>query len=87
MRWDVGRFRRPRRRLKLQQVDFRQHGRAPWALTVGGQGGAFGSLAAALRAGASAASGISRGTKIFCQTCLSHKGYPLYGQNHFWTGF
>jgi hypothetical protein len=53
-------LRRPHRRLKLQQVDVRQHGRAPWcALTVSGQGGAFGSLAAAaLRAGASADSGI-----------------------------
>jgi hypothetical protein len=25
--------------------------------------------------------------KIFLQKRLSHKGYPLYGQNHFWTGF
>ena len=35
-------------------IDFRQHGRAPWcALTVSGQGGAFGSLAGpAIRAGA-----------------------------------
>src|SRR5262252_2556951 len=41
-------LRRSHRRLKLQQIDFRQHGRAPWcALTVSGQGGAFGSLAAA----------------------------------------
>ena len=41
-------------------IDFREHGRAQWcALTVSGQGGAFGSLAAAaLRAGASADSGI-----------------------------
>src|SRR5262249_2153043 len=62
-----GRGHRFLRRLKLQEVDFRQHGHAPWcALTVSGQGGAFGSLAAAaLRAGASADSGISPGTKIF----------------------
>jgi hypothetical protein len=25
--------------------------------------------------------------KIFLQKRLSHKGYRLYGQNHFWTGF
>jgi hypothetical protein len=25
--------------------------------------------------------------KIFLQKRLSHKGYPLYGQDHFWTGF
>ena len=39
---------------------FRRHGRAPWcALAVSGQGGAFGSLAAAvLRAGAGADSRI-----------------------------
>ena len=81
---------RSHRRLKLQQVDFRQHGRAPWcALTVSGQGGAFGSLAAAaLRAGASADSGIlSRHQKFFLQKRLHTKATPLYGQNHFWTGF
>jgi hypothetical protein len=46
---------RPHRRFKLQDVDFLQHGHAPCcALTVSGQGEAFGSLAAAaLRAGAS----------------------------------
>src|SRR6516165_6974228 len=33
-----------------------------------------------------AASGISPGTKNSLQKRLSHKGYPLYGQNHFWTG-
>jgi hypothetical protein len=77
-------------RLKLQQVDFRQHGPAPWcALTVSGQGGAFGSLAAAaLRAGASAASGIlSRHQKFLLQKRLSHKGYPLYGQKPFLDRF
>src|SRR5262249_36865229 len=33
-----------------------------------------------------AASRISA-PKIFLQKRLSHKGYPLYGQNHFWTVF
>src|SRR5262249_9479299 len=84
-------LRRPHRRLKLQQVDFRQHGRAPWcALTVSEQGGAFGSLAArAPRAGASADSGIlSRHQKFFFKNVLRQKGYPpLGGRNRFWTGF
>src|SRR5262245_58279145 len=31
---------------------------------------------------------ISPGTKnFFLQKRLSHKGDPLYGQNHFWRGF
>ena len=30
---------------------------------------------------------LSRHQKIFLQKRLSHKGYRLYGQNHFWTGF
>src|SRR5262249_61986124 len=75
-------LRRPRRRLKLQQVDFRQHGRAPWcALTVSGQGGAFGSLAAAaLRAGASADSGIlSRNCNFFSKTSSVRKATPFWG--------
>ena len=82
-------LRRPHRRLKLQQVDFRQHGRAPWcALTVSGQGGAFGSLARMPYALALAPPAESSpGSKIFfLQKRLSYKGYPLYGQNHFWTG-
>ena len=29
----------------------------------------------------------SPGTKNFFAKTSSHKGYPLYGQNHFWTGF
>src|SRR6516165_3847652 len=75
-------LRRSHRRLKLQQVDFRQHGRAPWcALTVSGQGGAFGSLAAAaLRAGASADSGIlSRNCKFFSKTSFVRKATPFWG--------
>jgi hypothetical protein len=78
-------LRRPHRRLKLQQVDFRQHGRASWcALTVSGHGLL---AAAALRAGVSADSGISPSTKIFFAKRLSHKGYPFMGRNYFWTGF
>src|SRR5499427_2038081 len=75
-------LRRSHRRLKLQQVDFRQHGRAPWCgLTVSGQGGAFGSLAAAaLRAGASADSGIlSRNRKLFSKTSFVRKATPFWG--------
>src|SRR5262249_2113863 len=52
----------------------------PWcAPTVSGQGGAFGSLAAAaLRAGASAASGISPGTKkFFCKSVFHTKATPF----------
>ena len=67
-------------RLKLQQVDFRQHGRAPWcALTVSGQGGAFGSLAAVvLRAGASADSRIlSRTCNFFSKTVSVRKVIPF----------
>src|SRR5262249_56471629 len=30
---------------------------------------------------------LSRHQKIFFQKRLSHKGYPLYGQNHFWASF
>ena len=70
-------------RLKLQQVDFRQHGRAPWcALTVSGQGGALGSLAAtALRAGASADSGILSRTKIFfAKTSFTQRLPPLWAE-------
>src|SRR6516164_3613856 len=73
-------LRRSHRRLKLQQVDFRQHGRAPWcALTVSGQGGAFGSLAAAaVRAGASADSGIlTRHQKFFCKNVFTQRLPPL----------
>jgi hypothetical protein len=25
--------------------------------------------------------------KIFFKNAFRQKGYPLYGQNHFWTGF
>src|SRR5262245_13755742 len=30
---------------------------------------------------------LSRHQKIFCKKRLSHKGYPLYAQNHFWASF
>src|SRR6516164_8763411 len=79
-------LRRPHRRLKLQQVDFCQHGRAPCcALTASGQGGAFGSLAAAtLRAGASADSGIlSRHQKFFCKNVFHTKATPFTGRTIF----
>jgi hypothetical protein len=79
-------LRRPHHRLKLQQVDFRQHGRAPWcALTVSGQGGAFGSLAAAaLRAGASADSGIlSRTKNFFAKTSFTQRLPPLWAETIF----
>src|SRR6516162_7971225 len=85
-RWKAGvRVRRPHRRRKLQQVDFREHGRAPWgALTVSGQGGAFGSLtAAALRAGASADSGsLSWHQNFFCKNVFTQR-LPLYGTEPF----
>src|SRR6516162_2350210 len=79
-------LRRPHRRLKPQQVDSGQHGRAPWcALTVSGEGGAFGSLAAAaLRAGASADSGISPGTKnFFAKTSFTQSLPPLWDRTIF----
>src|SRR5207245_9242946 len=60
--------------------------RAPWcALTVSGQGGAFGSLAAAaLRAGASADSGIlSRHQKFFCKNVFHTKATPFMGRTIF----
>src|SRR6516225_3181700 len=74
-------LRRSHRRLKLQQVDFRQHGRAPWcALTVSGQGGAFGSLAAAaLRAGASATAESFPATENFFQKRPSSERLPPFG--------
>ena len=55
------------------------------ALTVGEQGGAFNSLAAAaLRAGASADSGIlSRHQKFFCKNVFHTKATPFLGRKPF----
>src|SRR5262252_2832299 len=82
-------LRRSHRRLKLQQVDFRQHGRAPrCALTVSGRGELSVHLPPLPYALALAPTAESfPATENFFKNVLRQKGYPLLGQKPFLDRF